>query len=73
MRRSDLAPSQFQSINLQQWRQDINTFVHEMQGELEQIIDEISNSFLPAERFGLVNPQGKTTEGLPPLQQPEQA
>ena len=69
MRRSDPETPHSQSIDMSQWHQDINTFVDEMRGELDQIIDELSNTFSPVDRFGFVNRQRENVDEMSPRQQ----
>jgi len=68
MRRSNPETPHSQSIDMSQWHQDINTFVDEMRGELEQIIDELSNTFSPVDKFGVAHPQRDNADGNSPQQ-----
>lgn len=69
MRQSNPETPHSQSIDMSQWHQDINTFVDEMRGELEQVIDELSNTFSPVDKFGFAHPQRENADGSLPQPQ----
>ena len=67
MRKSNQLQPNFESIDMHQWRQDIDTFVDEMHGELEQIIDGLSITFSPVDGFGFIDVPHTSTPQNPLL------